>query len=191
MLGHKLFELSDQLRVPAEHELGLDPLLERRKTNFLEPVDRHLGEGFVGEVRECGPAPESERPAKEVCGSRCVPTRECLNRVFGAPLEAAQVELVARDSNHISGRAGLDPGRGADDLAQSGDLPLHLGHRGHRRRTRVEVFGQPLDGDHSVCAQEQDREGRTLLRPSEPKRALVTHDLERSEDAVLEHSVGR
>ena len=54
-------------------------------------------------------------------------------------------------------------------------------------RRRVEVVGEPLDRHDTVRVQEQDRERRALLRPAEPNRAVLADDLERPQDAELEH----
>ncbi len=43
LLAHEPLELGNQLRVPAERELGLDPLLERGQPLLLQP--RSLGAG--------------------------------------------------------------------------------------------------------------------------------------------------
>ena len=40
VLGDERLELGDERRVPPERELGVDPLLERREPQLLEPLDR-------------------------------------------------------------------------------------------------------------------------------------------------------
>src|SRR4029453_17388776 len=57
-------ELRDELDLPAELEVCLDPLLERDEPELLESRDLALGKGLVQEVRERGPAPERERLAQ-------------------------------------------------------------------------------------------------------------------------------
>ena len=67
-------ELTDQLVVPSEREVGVDPLLERGQTELLEPSDLRLGERLVREVGEGRPAPERERVTEPIgCQLRVVP----------------------------------------------------------------------------------------------------------------------
>src|SRR5207244_5216802 len=60
------FELREDLRVPAELELGVEALLERDEPQFLQARDRGLGERLVGEVGKGRTAPEPERLAEQV-----------------------------------------------------------------------------------------------------------------------------
>jgi hypothetical protein len=53
MLRDQRLELADQLRVAAEREVGLDPLLDDREPEILQPPCLHLRRS----------APELERPA--------------------------------------------------------------------------------------------------------------------------------
>ena len=63
MLGDECLELPDELVVAPEGEVGVDPELERRQPDLLEPGDRRLGEAFVGELRERRAPPERQRVA--------------------------------------------------------------------------------------------------------------------------------
>jgi hypothetical protein len=47
VLADKRLQLADELGVPAERELGLDPLLDRAQAQLLEAGDLALGEGLV------------------------------------------------------------------------------------------------------------------------------------------------
>ena len=42
MRAHELLELGDQVRVASEGEVGLDPVLERREPELVEPRDFRL-----------------------------------------------------------------------------------------------------------------------------------------------------
>ena len=66
-------------------------------------------------------------------------------------------------------------------------MPLHLRDGGDGSRSRVQVVGESVDRDDAVCVEEQDRQGRALLRPAERDGAVVSKDLERPQDAELEH----
>ena len=57
-------ELSDELGVAAECEVGLDPQLERPQAELFESRDLDLRERLVDEVGERRPAPEGESLAQ-------------------------------------------------------------------------------------------------------------------------------
>src|SRR5512135_2435517 len=61
MLANERLQLSNQLRVLAEHELGLDPLLQRRQPRLLQPRDLRLRERLVDKIRQGRPTPQSQR----------------------------------------------------------------------------------------------------------------------------------
>ena len=70
MLCDEPLELADELGVPAELEVGLDPALERGEPQLLQPRDRRLREALVGDVGQRRPAPQSQRLAQERRGLR-------------------------------------------------------------------------------------------------------------------------
>ena len=57
VLGHQRLELADHVVVPAEREVRLDAVGEGGEPKLLEPGDRRLGKGLVGEVGERRPTP--------------------------------------------------------------------------------------------------------------------------------------
>ena len=63
VLGDQCLELSDQLVVAPECEVGVDPELDCCQPDLLEPGDRRLGEALVGEVRERRAPPQRQRLA--------------------------------------------------------------------------------------------------------------------------------
>ena len=87
VLGDQRLELADQLGVAAEREVGLDPLLERRQPQVLEPAALGLGERLVRELGERRPAPERERLAQHRRGPFRVAVRERLAPLGEQPLE--------------------------------------------------------------------------------------------------------
>ena len=98
-----------------------------------------------------------------------------------------QVELLGRDPKDVAGRTGLDHGS-LEEAAQLGDLALHLRDRRHRSGAVVEVVGEPLDWDDPVRPEQENGKGRALLRPTELERTVITDDLERPQEAELEHA---
>ena len=61
----ELLELPDQLGVAPAGEVGLDPLLERREPQLLEPRRRHQSECLEQEVGECRATPECKRVSQQ------------------------------------------------------------------------------------------------------------------------------
>ena len=62
MLADERLELADEVpRGSPELELGVDPLLEHRQLQLLEPRDLALREGLVAELLERRAAPEVKR----------------------------------------------------------------------------------------------------------------------------------
>ena len=64
VLGDERLELSDQVGVATQVEVGLDPKLQCGQPDLLEPGDGRLGELLVGDVRERRAPPQRERVAK-------------------------------------------------------------------------------------------------------------------------------
>ena len=52
MVPNERFELADELRVTAEDQVRVDPVLECTQPAFLEAGDLDLGEFGVGELGE-------------------------------------------------------------------------------------------------------------------------------------------
>ena len=61
MRGNERLELGDEIAVPAEPELELDPLGDDGEPKFLEPRDLGPGELLEGELLQRRAAPETER----------------------------------------------------------------------------------------------------------------------------------
>ena len=61
MSGDERLQLADQPGVAAEHELGVEPLLECDDTQLVEPRRLEPGELLLVEVGERRAVPESER----------------------------------------------------------------------------------------------------------------------------------
>ena len=173
--------------MPAERELGVDPLLERREPELLEPLDGRLGERLVGEVGERRPAPELERLAQQGGRGCGVVARVGRARPPPAGARSGRGRAPRRGLEDVAGRPRLDRVGRAERAPELRHLALNLRDRGHGRPSCPEVVGELLDGDDPVRVQEQDRERRALPRPAELDCAVRADDLERSQDAELEH----
>ena len=64
MLRDELFHLAYELGMAPECEVGVDPSLEGREPQLLDPADRRLRERLVGEVGQRSAAPQRERLAQ-------------------------------------------------------------------------------------------------------------------------------
>src|SRR5439155_10951933 len=78
MRSDQTLKLGDERRVPAEIELGLYALFERRGTQLVQACDGRSREGFVPELREGVAAPECERLADPLEPFRRVACIPCL-----------------------------------------------------------------------------------------------------------------
>jgi hypothetical protein len=173
--------------VLAQLEFRVHQGLDRRHPQLLEPLRGREGERLVRDVGERRAAPEPERLPEQPCR----PPRLGRRRLRGQSLEAGEVEPVGRERQHVAGRPRLDRRRRAERPPQLRHLPLHLRHRCHRRPSRVELVGEPLDRHDAIGVQQQDRERRPLPRPAERHLPAVGGHLERTEDAELQHARGR
>jgi hypothetical protein len=82
--------------VPAERELGLDPILELGRVELLEAADLMAGEFVVGELDERRAAPERERGG-ELGGGFGRVDLECALSLVGESLAAAEIAPEAID----------------------------------------------------------------------------------------------
>jgi hypothetical protein len=68
MLRHQSLQLSDQLTVMAQGQLGLDPLLLSSEPELLQRRNVGLGKWLIGEVGQSRAAPQVKRGAKKSHG---------------------------------------------------------------------------------------------------------------------------
>ncbi len=94
VLSDERLELADEVEVPAERQVDVDPLDQRVQAKLFEPPDLMLGERLVRELGERRAAPHRERFAQQqrctfrVAGRmRCAPVREAMT-------EPVDVELL-------------------------------------------------------------------------------------------------
>ena len=82
MLGNQLLELAGELRVTAERELRLDPLLERSESDLLQSRNRNLGERFIGKIGKRRSTPKRKRLPQQLRCGLCVAALERLPPFF-------------------------------------------------------------------------------------------------------------
>jgi hypothetical protein len=102
----ELRELLDDVVMATEGEVSLEPLLERRQVQLLEPGDLLLGERVIGELDERRAAPE--RQSIPQCFRR--PVGIARYERFAAGIEqaskAVEVELALLDAEQVAVAAG-------------------------------------------------------------------------------------
>ena len=104
MLANERLEFPDQTSVPAERELGLDPLLEGFELQLIEAEHLAGREALRGEFAERPAAPEREsfpKPAQRI-------VRRQLPRLADELLEPLEVELAGIDAQRVSRSARVD-----------------------------------------------------------------------------------
>ena len=122
LLADERVELGDDDGVPSEREIGVDPLLERRKVSLLELCRRALRKRLVIELGQRNVAPESERLVEQRGPSDRVGRRPSLG---SETVEAAEVERTRLDLEHVPGcPSGQRRVSVPERLAQPGDVDL-------------------------------------------------------------------
>src|SRR5262249_56843039 len=153
--SHEPLELADELRVAAELEIGVDPLLEREYAQLLEARDLICRERFVREVRKRRAAPEAERLVQRL---RVAPLEK--------PLEALEVELAGLDLDGVAGGSRDDP-LCAEELAQLRDVVLDRVASGAGRLSAPQLVDQAIGRDDLVRPREQQGQHGPLAGPAE------------------------
>ena len=121
MLRDQRLQLADELGVPAQRQVGLDPLLERRQPQLLEPAALDPRERLLAELRQRRAAPQRQRLAQQ-------PRRTLgvgVARLGDEPLEARQVDQLRLDLRAGSPAAASCSASGRQHLPQPRDVHLH------------------------------------------------------------------
>jgi hypothetical protein len=187
--GDQLLQLGEQLAVPAEREVGLEPVLDRGRPQLGEPARGRLGERLVGEVGERSAAPEPERVAQDRGRALGLPGGERLAALSREALEADGVDRLRRRVEHVAAGAHRDHGAVAEGGPQLRHVDLQPRERGGVERG-PERLDQPVRRDGHAGLEREQRQQRALLAPSQANGLAVTGDLERPEDAELEPQSG-
>jgi hypothetical protein len=174
------------LRVPAEREVGVDSVLERRKTKLLEPPDLGLGKRLGRELTERRPSAERERLAQPFRRRGMVAAGERFAAFRRKSLELLHVERVMVEQEHVATWPGLDQPVGRRQrLPQLRDVDLKGLGRALRGLAIPELLDEPILRHDAVCVHEQDRKERALLTAGKWNDPLAVPDLERPEDPKL------
>jgi hypothetical protein len=102
MLADQSPQLCRECTRRAESQIRLDPLLQARQVQFLQPGDLRLCERFIAEIGQRGTLPQGQRLAQRP-GSLCHgPGRESITPFGQKPLEQPDVQLVREDPQHVA-----------------------------------------------------------------------------------------
>jgi len=175
LLFGQLLELSDERRMTAGVELGVDSILDGCEARLLEAFRGRACEVFAANVDERRPAPERE----------CVPWTFVRDEL----LERVGVDLARFDPQPVATVRGLHA-VGAERLPQLRHVDLQCLGRGRRRLLVPQLVDEDVRRDDAVPAQQQQHEQRAHLRRRQHDGPpVVGNDLEGAEDPEL-HEAG-
>jgi hypothetical protein len=170
MLRDQRLQLSDDLGVLTELELGVDQLLERGEPQLVQACDLGLGERLVGEVVERPTAPQRQSLLEHRRGGRGASRCQLGPALGEEPLEPVGVERLRIEPQ-------LVPPLARDELGGSGGAGQRLAQARHVHLERLgwtggrvlppELVDQTVGAQGLVGVDEEQREQRPLLAASE------------------------
>jgi hypothetical protein len=162
MLEGEGLELADDLPVPSQGELGIDPLLHGGEAKVLQARDVLLEGIFESQVRERSPPPQRKRFAQLARGPPGI-TGLSRDPGFGhGSLEPIEVELSVIEAKLVARRAGDEDPTGAagalglEQVAELGDVHLERLSRRPGRALAPQRLDQPIARDDLVRVQKQN-----------------------------------
>ncbi len=136
-------ELAGDELVPAERDVGVDPILRRGQPHLREAGDLVLSERLVCEVRQGLAAPERQGLGEQLRALFRVTLGERLPAASRQRLEAVRIDLLSAHVEPVAPALG-DQGICPEHLAQPRDVHLHR-LRGCGGWTRTpELVDQPV-----------------------------------------------
>jgi hypothetical protein len=189
VLGDESLEFTDELRVHAEREVGIDPLHDHCEPKLHESPPFAFRELVRAEIGERFSSPETECLAEGLGGPSGIAACKQLTTLREELLEAGEVDLRGRDLECVSGCPGhehANPVTVAECPPQARDRSLQC-VRCRLARPRAEEFlDKDIAGDDLVRMQEEQREESALALTPEAHRSTFAPDLERAEQAEVE-----
>jgi hypothetical protein len=185
MRGDERLELRDDRPVAAECEVRLDPILLGDDPALLQSLGLTFGEGLERDVGERGASPFDEGLAKLHRRTRRIVGVERPPSLLGKPLEPGGVERAGFESKPISGalrREDVADAGSSQDLPELRDVDLQRVLRRRRNPLAPQAVDELVDRDDLVQMDDEDREQRALLGPTEGKWSFIAEDLEGAKD---------
>ncbi len=179
--------------MPAQGEVGIDPLFQRGQPQLLQAGCLGLGEGLVDEVgqRVTPPQPQAlaqggRRRRRIACGQRPA-------ALAGEPLEAQGVDAVGIDGEEVAGLTGeQETGPGArrpsrlQGGAEVGDVGVERGRGGGWCVLAPHHLHEPLPRDNLVGVEHQLGQKGALLGRADLHRDAGVENLQHPEDTELQ-----
>ena len=175
--ANERLELRNEVVMPAERELELDPALDAGLTELLEPLDLAPREVVVGEIGKRGAPPQRKRLTQRQERIGVLETAGVLEELF----EAQGVEIAVVDPNEVAAGHGLDRCR-AELFAQLRDEPLERLRSGLGRPPAPQLLDQAVARHSLVRMEEQEREQLPLVPAAEAQRGHSIVNLQRTEN---------
>ena len=161
VLGDQRLELCHQLEMAAGRQIGVDPILQRRQPQLLQPGDLALRERLAPQIGQRLPPPQRQRITQHrPSDHRDPPAR---TRPLDQQLKPRHVDLIRRRAQQIPRRPRPDP-LSPQQLAQRRHMPVQRVLRATRRILTPQRLDQLRARDHLTTTQQQQRQQRTLLR---------------------------
>jgi hypothetical protein len=176
---------ADQLGVPPELQLGVEPPLGGDQPKLLEPGHLRLGERQVPYVGEGIAAPEGER-LSEVVGRRrpgAGPARPAARP--DQAVEPAGVDGVGRHVQAVAAPMGTQQAVAAQRLAQPADVRVHGGDRATPGIVGEQRIDDLLGGDRLPAAQQEERQQGLRAGTADLDHAVAPAHLDRSEQVEV------
>ena len=173
MLADERLEVADHLRLAAELELRLEPVLPCGHARFFEPGGFGHHRVFELDVRQGRPAPEPERFSQ----ARRPLLRRLAPGLSDDALEAVDIDRIPRNVEQVTRRASHEH-LGTEHLPEVRDEVLERADCRLRRFVAPELVDEPIRRNDLSRAQREEREQGTLLLAAHVEDATVDVDLE-------------
>jgi hypothetical protein len=188
MRAYERAKLRDELRMAAEEEVRFDPGAESVEPPILEMRGGRPRERLVLEVGERASTPKPEGGAKYFGSPSRIARLESRPTLTDEVLELLEVELARFQSKHVPRRLRDENGCAVGKhLAKTRYVRLQRHPGVLRWRLAPELVDEPIARDELVRPEQKDRENSSLLRAAEVEGVLAFPDLERPQDAEVEH----
>lgn len=190
--GDEGFELGDEISLASEREVGVDPFLDGRQAQLLEPGDLLRRERLECEVGERRAAPQLQRLTKQHFGVACRAFGQGGSALRQHRGEVLRVELSGLESEHVARRLRHEHRAAAfvrEHFPKLRDVPLDDLRRSRRRPIAPNLVDQSVVRDHFVRVQKENGQKRTLPASPDVQEAASPHDLQRAEDTKLDHAI--
>ena len=189
MLRDKPLELGHQLAVVAQGEIGVDPVLDRRKPKIFESPRLESDERLVGEIRQRRTSSQRQRTPQAICRRGRIATLKRFARLASEPLEAMQIYLIRFRLDRVA--AGMSNDRVAVAVAvtqRSAELRDVDVSRVDGRLGRIDPqsLDQRVARDRPVRVQKEICEECTRFARLDCDLAITRDDLQGTEDSELQ-----